>query len=295
MNKVGIHALVWAGGWSQEESRRAIAGAAATGYDLIEIPLLAPKTVDVAATRALLAEFGLGATTSLGLGFDTDISSPEPEIVARGEALLGDALAVCRDLGSRYMGGVIYSALGKYSAPPTAAGRANCIAVLTRLAEKAKSSSIVLGLEPVNRYESNLINTGRQAMTIIESTGADNIVVHLDSYHMNIEEGDLVAGIEACASRLGYFHVGESHRGYLGTGTIDFRSIFRTLARIGYGGALTFESFSSAIVQPALSSALAVWRDLWSDSEDLARHARRFIESEWDSARRSRRDRPKAD
>jgi D-psicose/D-tagatose/L-ribulose 3-epimerase len=286
VNKVGIHALVWVGGWSEEESRRAIAGAAATGYDLIEIPLLDPKTVDVAKTRALLDEFGLGATTSLGLGFDTDISSPKTEVAARGEALLCEALSVCRDLGSRYMGGVIYSALGKYAAPPTSAGRSKCITVLARLAEKAKSSGIELGLESVNRYESNLINTGRQAMAIIEATGADNIVVHLDSYHMNIEEGDLVAAIEACASRLGYFHVGESHRGYLGTGTIDFQTIFRTLAKIGYGGPFTFESFSSTVVQPALSSALAVWRNLWSDSEDLARHARRFIESEWDCARR---------
>jgi D-psicose/D-tagatose/L-ribulose 3-epimerase len=288
MNKVGIHALVWVGGWSEQESRRAIGGAAATGYDLIEIPLLDPRSVDVGRTRAQLDEFGLDAATSLGLGFDTDISSPEAEVASRGEALLGEALSVCRDLGSRYMGGVIYSALGKYSQPPTPAGRHNCMTALARLAEKAKASGIALGLEPVNRYESNLINTGRQAMAIIEATSADNIVVHLDSYHMNIEEGDLVGAIEACASRLGYFHIGESHRGYLGTGTIDFSAIFRTLAKVEYKGALTFESFSSTVVQPALSSALAVWRNLWSDSEDLARHARRFIEAEWDSARRGR-------
>ena len=79
---------------------------------------------------------------------------------------------------------------------------------------------------------------------------------------------------------MGYFHVGESHRGYLGTGTIDFRTIFRSLADIGYTGTITFESFSSAVVDPNLSNVLAVWRNLWSDGEDLARHAKDFMEVE---------------
>ena len=285
-NKIGIHALVWVGGWNQNESRQAIAGAAETGYDLIEVPLLNPKAVDVAATAKQLAEYGIGAAASLGLAFDTDISSADKAVVARGEALLNDALGVCRDIGSKYMGGVIFSALGKYAVAPTPAGRENCVGVLSRLAAKAKASGITLGLEAVNRYESNLINTGRQAMEIIAATGADNIVVHLDSYHMNIEEGDFAAAIEGCGKKLGYFHVGESHRGYLGTGSVDFRTIFRTLARTGYAGPITFESFSSTVVDPALSSALAVWRNLWTDSVDLARRARQFIDNEMDAARR---------
>src|SRR5215475_1201789 len=77
MNKIGIHALVWVGGWNQNESRQAIAGAAETGYDLIEVPLLNPKAVDVAATAKQLSEFGIGAAASLGLAFDTDISSAD--------------------------------------------------------------------------------------------------------------------------------------------------------------------------------------------------------------------------
>ncbi|MFO1057154.1 MAG: sugar phosphate isomerase/epimerase [Dongiaceae bacterium] len=288
MNKLGIHALVWVGGWSQNESRQAIAGAAETGYDLIEVPLLNPRAVDTAATARQLAEFGIAASASLGLAVETDISSPDRSVAARGEALLDEALGVCRDIGSKYLGGVIFSALRKYDAPPTRAGRDNCIAALGRLAAKAKASGITLGLEAVNRYESNLINTGRQAVSLIEEIGADNIVVHLDTYHMNIEEGDFADAILACGNKLGYFHVGESHRGYLGTGSIDFRTIFRTLVRSGYDGPITFESFSSAVVDPQLSTALAVWRNLWSDSVDLARSAKRFIDGELEAARRER-------
>jgi D-psicose/D-tagatose/L-ribulose 3-epimerase len=280
MNKIGVHALVWVGGWSEAESEQAIAATAACGYDLIEVPLLDPRSVDPEITARQLENHGIGASASLGLSFDTDISSTDPERVARGEALLNDALSVARDMGATYLGGVLFSALNKYPAQATTEGRQNSIGVLARLAEKAKASGITLGLEAVNRYESNLINTGIQAADFIKETGSDNIKVHLDSYHMNIEEGDLAAAIKACGDMLGYFHVGESHRGYLGTGTIDFRTIFRSLADIGYTGTITFESFSSAVVDPNLSNVLAVWRNLWSDGEDLARHAKDFMEVE---------------
>jgi D-psicose/D-tagatose/L-ribulose 3-epimerase len=106
---------------------------------------------------------------------------------------------------------------------------------------------------------------------------------------MNIEEGDLAGAIQRCGSKVGYVHVGESHRGYLGTGTVNFGAIFGALARIGYAGPITFESFSSAVVDPNLSNALAVWRNLWSDSDDLAAAAKRFIEAGWAAARQNPR------
>jgi D-psicose/D-tagatose/L-ribulose 3-epimerase len=77
--------------------------------------------------------------------------------------------------------------------------------------------------------------------------------------------------------RLGYVHVGENHRGYLGAGHLDFTGFFHTLADIGYTGPITFESFSSAVVARGLSNDLAIWRNLWDDGEDLARHARAFL------------------
>jgi D-psicose/D-tagatose/L-ribulose 3-epimerase len=279
-NKIGVHALVWVGGWSEAESEKAIAATAACGYDLIEVLLLDPQSVDPVATARQLESHGIGATTSLGLGVDTDISSNDPDTVARGEALLNDALSVARDMGASYLGGVLFSAVHKYSAAATLAGRRNSVEVLARLAERAKASGITLGLEAINRYESNLINTGAQAVDFIKETGSDNIKVHLDTYHMNIEEEDPATTIRECGDLLGYFHVGESHRGYLGTGTIDFKTIFRSLIDIGYTGPITFESFSSAVVDSKLSTALGVWRNLWSDSEDLATQAKSFLDSE---------------
>ena len=124
MNPIGVHALVWVGAWSASECRHAVESTRAAGFDLIEIPVLDPSSIDVADTARTLEEFELGASCSLGLGFDTDISSEDPEVVAKGEAVLRDALAVATDLGSPYLGGVIYSALGKYAAMPSERGRA---------------------------------------------------------------------------------------------------------------------------------------------------------------------------
>jgi D-psicose/D-tagatose/L-ribulose 3-epimerase len=143
---------------------------------------------------------------------------------------------------------------------------------------------MTLGLEICNRYETNVINTAADALRLADDIGADNVTIHLDTYHMNIEEDDLAGPVRLVGDRLGYVHIGENHRGYLGSGHIDFPGFFGALAEVGYAGPITFESFSSAVVSPTLSSDLAIWRNLWSDSADLAVHAREFMQTELERA-----------
>jgi D-psicose/D-tagatose/L-ribulose 3-epimerase len=294
MAGIGVHALVFVSGWSAGEAARAVEGAARHGYDILEIPLIEPRAIDAGATARLLERHGLEVVTSLALPVEADITSADPDCVARGEALLNDALAVSRDLGAGFMGGVLYSALRKYERAASPEGRANSAAVLGRLAARARAMGITLGLEPVNRYESNLINTGEQALELIATTGADDIALHLDSYHMNIEEGDVAAAIRRYRGKIGYVHVNESHRGHLGTGSIDFPAFFRALAEVGYAGAVTFEAFSAGIGDPKLADSLAVWRQLWTDTDALAASARAFIEAEMAAARAAAKRSPVA-
>ncbi len=286
-NSLGVHASVFVAGWSNAEADRALRMTKRLGFDFIEIPLLDPSNVDAVRTRKRLEEFGLSATCSLGLGFGNDISSPDHDIVRRGESFLMEALDAAAALGSSYLGGVLYSAMGKYLGPAWAGADGQVADVLRRLAAPAAERGITIGLEPVNRYESNLVNTARQALALIRLTEAGNMVVHLDVYHMNIEEGDLEQPVLECGQRLGYVHIGESHRGYLGTGTIDFAHFFRALARAQYAGPIAFESFSAAVVSREFSSALGVWRDLWDNGEDLASAAREFIEQQLQAANRA--------
>lgn len=107
-NQLGVHALVWTGSWDAAAAQAACAATAGVGYDLIEIPLLDPAEVDPAMTRAALATAGLDATCSLGLAPDTDISSTDGTVVARGEKLLHAALEVSAAIGSSYLGGATY-------------------------------------------------------------------------------------------------------------------------------------------------------------------------------------------
>lgn len=280
MTRLGVHALVWVGGWSPDDCRRAVESTAAAGYDLIEVPLLDPTRVDIADTRAVLEDHGIVAACSLGLTAATDVSSENPVAVAAGRELLGRALETTRGIGADYLAGVLYGVLGRYTAPATARGRANAIAVIRDVCGEAADAGITLGLEVVNRYENNLLNTAEQALAFIDEVGADNLVVHLDAYHMNIEEAGYERPMVACGDRLGYVHVGESHRGALGTGTIDWPAFFTALERVGYDGTITFESFSSAVVDPELSSTLCIWRELWEDGMALAVGARRFVEEQ---------------
>jgi D-psicose/D-tagatose/L-ribulose 3-epimerase len=278
--QIGCHGSVWTGNFDTAALQLAIAKTAQAGFDLIEIPLMDPDQADPVAVRRMLDSSGLAVTASLGLSEHTDVSSTDPEVVAAGEKLLRRCLEVLSEMGGTHLVGVIYCAMRKYMTPPTPLNRQHSIEVIGRLAERAAELGVCVGVEVVNRYESNLLNTSRQGLAYVAEAGTQNLFVHLDTYHMNIEEPDMFTPVLDAGSSLGYVHIGESHRGYLGSGTVDFDSFFRALAKVGYDGPVVFESFSSAVVHPDLSNMLGIWRNLWTDGEDLGRHANSFIRNQ---------------
>ncbi len=274
-NLIGIHALVWVGGWSPDEARTAIESTREAGYDLIELTMPDVTTFDADMTAKLLQENGLQSGFSLGLSEETDISSEDEECVARGRAMLADVVSLTRDVGGHYLGGVIFSKLGRYAAPVTARGRANSVESIAWLADKAAAADVTLGLEFCNRYETNVLNTTEQTLAFIEQVDRPNVVAHLDVYHMNIEEVSFSAAVHAAAEagKLGY--------GALGTGSVPFEEFFTALHEVNYQGVMTFESFSSEVVHPMLSSNLAIWRNTWTDGMQLAKDAREFIRTRY--------------
>ena len=275
----GGHALVWAGDWSAEGARAAISGAARSGYDYVEIALLDPWKVDTAMTRDLLAEYGVRAHASLGLSPTTDVTSTDASIIAKGDELLRKATDVLHELGGTELCGVLYCSLQKYPGPASRENRANSVAAMQRLSDYAADKGINVNFEVVNRYETNIMNTGIEGLAFLDEVNRPNTFIHLDTYHMNIEEDGMEKSVIAAGDKLGFVHIGESHRGYLGSGNVDFDTFFTALKKINYQGPITFESFSSAVVDPALSNALCVWRNLWSDSDDLASTALSFMKA----------------
>ncbi|CAN7491418.1 MULTISPECIES: sugar phosphate isomerase/epimerase family protein [Microbacterium] len=274
---IGCHGLVWTGNFDAEGIRLAVRKTKEAGFDLIEFPLMDPFSFDVSVAKDALEEYDLAVSASLGLSEATDVTSSDPAIVAAGEALLLKAVDVLADLGGQHFCGVIYSAMKKYMAPVTAEGLASSKAAIARVADHAAERGVSVALEVVNRYETNVLNTARQALEYVAEVDRPNLGIHIDTYHMNIEESDMFAPVLDAAPALRYVHIGESHRGYLGTGTVDFDTFFKALSRIGYDGPIVFESFSSAVVAPDLSRMLGIWRNLWNDNVELGAHANAYI------------------
>jgi D-psicose/D-tagatose/L-ribulose 3-epimerase len=282
-NPLGVHAGVWVKDWSPASARAAVEGTAEAGFDLIEIPLpdagaTAPATHGL--TRALLDDTGIDAVVSLALGADTDINTTDATTSARGEQQLLDAVTFAHDIGAHYIGGVTFSAMMKYAHPATEASRANSLDVLTRVAAVAQKAGVKIGLEYVNRYESNLLNTAAQTaafITDLQKRGAGNVLLHIDTYHAHIEELSQADAVQDAGKLLGYMHIAENHRGQLGTGSLDWPGLFGALARSGYKGPLTFESFSSSIVSPATRDDIGLWRNPWNNPADVATKAAQFL------------------
>jgi D-psicose/D-tagatose/L-ribulose 3-epimerase len=277
MNRLGIHSFVWTGGQTQAGLEAALEKSAAAGFRLIEFAYLRPELFDLDALAQRARSLDMAVTVTMGLPPSADVSSEDASVVRAGEELLANAVRAVRDVGGTRLGGILYSAHTKYASKPTDRGRKNSIAAIAATAEVAKAAGVDLVLEVVNRFESNLLNTTAQGLAFVAATGSD-VRLHLDTFHMNIEEANPAAAIRLAGDRIGYFHIGESNRGYLGDGVIDFDPIFDALLDIDYQNDVTFESFSGAIVDEALSIACAIWRDTWTDSMPLAAHAKAFID-----------------
>ncbi len=264
MARLGMHFSLWAPTWTREAAAIAVPEAARYGLQLIEIPLLDPGSIDVGHARSLLTDNGISASASLCLPPDR-MAQEKPQAATD---FLVPALEVARALGCKFLGGVTYSALGYRSGkPPTEQEYDNIATALRPVARRAADWGMQLGIEPCNRYETHLVNTAQQAVALCERIGEPNLVIHLDTYHMNIEEKGLARGFSTAGKRASYVHVSESDRGVPGTGTVDFPAAFAALAAGGFGGDLVMESFVS--VPPELAGALAVWRPVARDRQEV--------------------------
>jgi D-psicose/D-tagatose/L-ribulose 3-epimerase len=288
LDKLGIHSFVWTDGATEDGIERAMEKSAACGYQLIELAYLRPEKFNLDRLARKAKSLDLGIAVTMGLPLDADVSNEDPAIVKAGEEMLANAVKAVRDIGGNKLGGILYSAHTKYSKVPSDRGRKNSVGAIARTADIAKQAGVDLVLEIVNRFESNLLNTTAQGLDFIKATGSDHVRLHLDTFHMNIEEANPAAAIRLAGDKIGYFHIGESNRGYLGDGVINFDLIFDALLDIGYGRDITFESFSTTIVDEALSLVCAIWRDTWTENVPLAEHAKAFIVGRMEEAARRR-------
>lgn len=272
MPRLGGHTFIWAAEWTPSAAEKIFQAAAAARLDVVEIPLLRPDEIDIDTTVELSKQYGVEVTCTLGLPEQSTL----PDHPQQAEAFLKNALEVAHRAGSNCLSGVTYTTIGKLSgAPPTEPEYATIVKSLQPVAAHAKSLGLGLGLEPCNRYETHLLNTGQQCVDLIERIGADNVFVHFDTYHMNIEERDFDEAIIAAGKHCRYIHLSESSRGIPGEGTVNWDSIFRGLAAIDFDGDMVLESFM--VIHPDIARALAVWRPVAASSEAVVEQGFSYI------------------
>jgi D-psicose/D-tagatose/L-ribulose 3-epimerase len=264
MAVIGIHSLALTALWSPDQADRILPPARAHGASLVEVPLLDPATFDSRGTARAVERNGMQVVCSLGLPHRMDIVNDLPTVVD----FLSAVLAAAKEAGSTALSGVTYGTIGKTSGKPrTKAETEAILRLIDRVSAKARTLGMRLGIEPCNRYETHLMNTGADGAWFIEQVGADNVFVHLDTYHMNIEEASMAGGFADTRGHLGYVHLSESNRGVPSRGTVDWEGTFKGLKEAGFDGPLTVESFVH--VAPELAGGLAVWRPVAERAEDV--------------------------
>lgn len=264
MNKFGALAFTWAGDWNPETGLEAIRKASAAGLDVIEIPLLDPEGFDTETVRSQLDEHGVEPYCTLVLPPEAHL----PENPEGALEFLGLALEKVEALGCGFLGGGLYANAGTISGkPPTEDERKLCAQVLREVARDASGRGISLAIEPFNRYETHLFNTVEDGLRLLDAIGEENVGLHFDTYHMNIEEHGFYEPVLAAGDRLLYVHASESDRGPLGEGNVWWDDFFRGLAEIGYDGPLVIEAFADP--PPALVEAICMWRPSGADPDRL--------------------------
>jgi len=270
--KFGAHAFIWEQEWNAISGRRVIAEAARIGLNMVEIPLLHPESLDGPETKAVLEEHGIYGAYSLGLPRNSTL----PDNPEDAEAFLRMAIDTIESAEGDVLTGVLYGTLGELPGrSPTEEDYAIISEVLKSVAQYARQKGIKLGIEPVNRYETFLINTAQQAVELLDRIDENNMFVHLDTYHMNIEEESFKKAILTAGDRMGYIHLSESHRGTPGMGTVDWDGVFSGLKEVNFSGALIMESFVD--LNPDIARATCMWRKIVTDPEAMIRDGVAFL------------------
>ncbi len=275
--KYAVHAYAWTSSWSNK-TLGLIDHAKSLGFDLIEIPLMEIRKADPKAIHARLEKVGLGVCTSTACSEKTDITGETAAVRQKGVKYLTECVKKTAAMGGTTFSGVIYSAIGrKIDRIPGERYWDRAAKGLKQVARVAADLGVTIGIEPINRYETFLINTCEQAMRLRKMIDEPNVAIHPDAYHMNIEENDFYAPLKKVAPHICHFHMSESHRGIPGTGTVDWKNIFRALKEGGYNGVVGMEAFMAT--SKAMVAATCVWREMAPSSDALLKKGLKYLKS----------------
>jgi D-psicose/D-tagatose/L-ribulose 3-epimerase len=251
------------------------------GFDAVEIIPFDPDHFPAKKVREAAASLGLTINTGYGMPPEYNIISPDPAVRRRGVEFSKKLIDLSNEAGAKVFGGMIYCGWGYLTGKMRTEDEWKWgVENYREIAGYAlETSGLILGIEPVNRFESHFINVAADAVRFIEDVGLPNVKVHLDTFHMIREEENIERAVLHVGSRLGYVHACENQRGIPGTGLVPWREFFGALRRIGYDGCVTIESFDPNM--ESIAKLCCIWRKLADTPEQLATQGLAFLKQVW--------------
>jgi len=271
--KFGCSLLSWVlPNWELSAGKYAIEQTAKHQFDVLEILLPPYHDFEAKEVKKELKKNNLDVVCSFNLPQNAHIPAYPKESLE----LIKKAISQTAILETNFLGGVLHSGLGYFSGNTITDEEKNIIIETWQEASSfASQYGISIAIEPINRYESYVCNTAENVLDLINKTNCNNLFVHLDTFHMNIEENNFHDPILLAGDKLKHIHMTESHRGMLGEGTVNWDELFSALNKINFNGNLVLENFSSQV--KGMSSAVSLWQDSPYNAEDLAVKSLKFM------------------
>jgi D-psicose/D-tagatose/L-ribulose 3-epimerase len=248
------------------------------GFETVEIPIEDPSHIEPAFVRKELEKHGLTCGSVCAcMGPDRDLRGT-PDQQTTGLDYMKVILDQMVELDCPTLIGPVYSAVGRADAVPAAEYKQQwrtVVAHLKTIASYAQERGRQICLEPLNRFETDFINTADQALQMIKDVGSPALRVHLDTFHMNIEEKFQGPAIRKVGKLLGHFHACGSDRGTPGNDHIDWPSIAAALKAIRYQGDVVIESFTTDV--KIIARAAAIWRRIEPTRDEIAVKGIKFL------------------
>jgi D-psicose/D-tagatose/L-ribulose 3-epimerase len=276
--KFGASTFIWSSPLDDAAALSLARRVAGLGFDVLEVCVEDPALLSADGVRGAGEEAGVAISVCGAFGPDRDISHENPAVRAAAADYLRECVDLAAAVGSKSVSGPMYSATGKARLlDPVDRERQWAWAVegLAACAEYAGARGVGLAIEPLNRFETDLVNTVDQGITLCAEIGADNVGLLLDTFHMNIEELSPGDAIRAAGPLIRNFHTCENDRGAPGDGHVPWQEVAVALADVGYDGPVVIESFTPEIEE--IARAVSMWRPLRTSGDELAGSGLAFL------------------
>ena len=248
------------------------------GYDVVEIPVEDPSLINVQKVKEALLKNGLEAVICGAFGPGRDFTHDDPAFHQNSFDYIQACFDICEGVGAKFLGGPMYSAVGKarqVSAEQKKTEWERAVVNLRKVCLMAEARGLEIALEPLNRFESDLVNTAEDVIRLIEDIDHSAAKVLLDGFHMNIEEPDIERAILLAGEKLLHVQVSENYRGTPGTGQTRWDAWKAGLVAIGYKGVVSIESFTPNVQE--LAGAVCIWRPLAPSQDSFASEGYKFL------------------